>query len=181
MVPRKHNSSTQLSDDLVLEKFHSKYQLESSGGWALAHCDEMPILDWAGLPSWPEMFAVGPEGLPCVDRPSLEKRLHSFVVKPFCQIKSLKIYVFIVCLFLTVLGLCCCMQVFWLQCLLLLSSTGSGRMRFSSWSARARGCLSWSLEFRLSSCGTWALLPHVCRNLLDQGSNPCPLHWQADS
>ena len=69
----------------------------------------MPILDWAGSPSWPEMFAVGPEGLPYVDRPSLEKWLHSFLVEPSFQMKSLKKIYY---LFLTVLGLHCCVQVF---------------------------------------------------------------------
>ena len=32
-----------------------------------------------------------------------------------------------------------------------------------------------------SSCGTWALLLHSMCNPLDQGSNPCLLHWQAGS
>ena len=35
-----------------------------------------------------------------------------------------------------------------------------------------------------SSSGSVVVLPHsstACGNFLDQGSNPCPLHWQADS
>ena len=34
---------------------------------------------------------------------------------------------------------------------------------------------------RLSSCGSRAQLPAACGIFPDQGSNPCPLHWQADS
>ena len=53
---------------------------------------------------------------------------------------------------------------------LLLQSTGSRRAGFSS-------------------CGTWAsvAVAHglscsaACGILPDRGSNPCPLHWQADS
>ena len=33
---------------------------------------------------------------------------------------------------------------------------------------------------RLSNCGSQAC-PAACGILPDQGSNPCPLHWQADS
>ena len=45
----------------------------------------------------------------------------------------------------------------------------------------ARGlssCGSWALEHRLSSCGTRSA---ACGIFPDRGSNPCPLHWQADS
>ena len=34
---------------------------------------------------------------------------------------------------------------------------------------------------RLSSCGSWAQLLRGMWIFPDQGSNPCPLHWQADS
>ena len=34
---------------------------------------------------------------------------------------------------------------------------------------------------RLSSCGSWAYLLCSMWNLLEQGSNPCLLHWQVDS
>ena len=34
---------------------------------------------------------------------------------------------------------------------------------------------------RLSSCGSQAQLLHGMWDLPRQGSNPCPLHWQADS
>ena len=80
-------------------------------------------------------------------------------------------------LFMAVLGLHCCMRAFsscgeWgyssLRCagfslrwLLLLRSTGSRHAGFSSC---ARG---------LSCCA-------ACGIFLDQGSNPSPLHWQAD-
>ena len=33
----------------------------------------------------------------------------------------------------------------------------------------------------LSNCGSRAQLLPACGILPDQGSNPCPLHWQADS
>ena len=62
---------------------------------------------------------------------------------------------------------CAGFSLWWL---LLVRSTGSRRVGFSS-------------------CGTWAsvVVAHglscsaVCGIFLDQGSNPCPLHWQADS
>ena len=34
---------------------------------------------------------------------------------------------------------------------------------------------------RLSGCGSRARCSAACGILPDQGSNPCPLHWQADS
>ena len=34
---------------------------------------------------------------------------------------------------------------------------------------------------RLSSCGSRASCSMACGIFPDQGSNPCPLHWQADS
>ena len=39
----------------------------------------------------------------------------------------------------------------------------------------ASRCRARALECRLCSCGVW------CMGSLDQRSNPCPLHWQADS
>ena len=43
-------------------------------------------------------------------------------------------------------------------------------------------CGSWALECRLSSCGTRAFsCSTACGIFPDQGSNPCPLHWQVDS
>ena len=43
-------------------------------------------------------------------------------------------------------------------------------------------CSPGALEQRLNSCGALAsLLCVVCGIFLDQGSNPCLLHWQADS
>ena len=38
-----------------------------------------------------------------------------------------------------------------------------------------------ALECWLSRYGTQALVAHACGIFLDQGSNLCPLHWQADS
>ena len=42
-------------------------------------------------------------------------------------------------------------------------------------------CRAWPLMHRLSSCGSWAYLLCSMWNLLEQGSNPCLLHWQVDS
>ena len=44
-----------------------------------------------------------------------------------------------------------------------------------------RSCGSQALEHSLSNYGTWLSCSVACEILLDQGSNPCPLHWQADS
>ena len=58
--------------------------------------------------------------------------------------------------------------------LLLLLSTGSGHMVFSS-------CSSWSLEHRLNSCEWGLSCSEACETFPDQESNPCLLHWQANS
>ena len=60
------------------------------------------------------------------------------------------------------------------------------------WRTSSRACGLCSLRHagslveahRFSSCGTWAQLPHRMWDLSQfphQGSNPCPLHWKADS
>ena len=55
---------------------------------------------------------------------------------------------------------------------------------FSSWGALASHCSGsycWGAripEHKLRSCDTGLV---ACGTLLDQGSNPCLLHWQADS
>ena len=59
---------------------------------------------------------------------------------------------------------------FSLQWLLLLRSTGSRRAGFSSCGAWASVVVAHGL-----SCSV------TCGVFLDQGSNPCPLHWQVDS
>ena len=56
------------------------------------------------------------------------------------------------------------------------------------------GCSAWASHCSGFSCGTWALgtlvsvamvhglsCPVTCEIFPDQGWNPCPLHWQADS
>ena len=63
---------------------------------------------------------------------------------------------------------------FSLQWLLLLRSTGSRQAGFSSCGTRVP-------ERRLSSCGARAQLLHGMWIQPDQGSNPSPPHWQADS
>ena len=95
----------------------------------------------------------------------------------------------IIDLFLSVLCLHCCLGFFlvvmsrgysWLQCagfscqwFLLLWSTGSKLVGFSSCSSRA-------LEYRLNCCGTRAYHCSLPRGIFpDQGSNLCLLHqWQ---
>ena len=61
---------------------------------------------------------------------------------------------------------------------------------FSCWAAWALGTWASVVVARgLSSCGTWAsvVVAHglscsaACGIFPDQGLNPCPLHWQADS
>ena len=50
--------------------------------------------------------------------------------------------------------------------------------------AVCRLLLLWSMGSRLadfSSCGTWAYCSLACGIFPEQGSNTCPLHWQADS
>ena len=43
-------------------------------------------------------------------------------------------------------------------------------------------CGLWALEHWLSSFGTWAFSwSMACGIFLNQGLNPCPLHWQAHS
>ena len=66
---------------------------------------------------------------------------------------------------------------FSLQWLLLLRSMGSRLTGF-------RSCSTWAsavVARGLSSCSSQASLPAACGIFPDQGSNPCPLHWQADS
>ena len=73
--------------------------------------------------------------------------------------------------------------------LLLLRSMGSRHVGCSSCSMRASvvvahglsSCGSRALECRLSSCGARLRCSMACGIFPDQGSNLCPLHWQADS
>ena len=46
---------------------------------------------------------------------------------------------------------------------------------------RLRRHSSQAPELGLGSCGTWLKCPIASEIFLEQGSNPCPLHWQADS
>ena len=85
------------------------------------------------------------------------------------------IYLF---LFLAVLGLCFCTRTF--------SSCGKWGPLFIAVRRPLTFTASLVAEHRLqtrrlSSCGSRAQLLHGMWDLPDQGSNPCPLHWQADS
>ena len=114
-------------------------------------------------------------------------QLHSFIY----------IYIFIY-LFLAVLGLRCCMRAFsscgergpTLRCSAQASHCGG----FSCCGAQALGvwasvvvahglssCGSQALECRLSSVAHRLSCSMECGIFPDQGSNLCPLHWQADS
>ena len=66
---------------------------------------------------------------------------------------------------------CAGFSLWWL---LLLRSTGSTHMGFSSCGSRA-------LERRFSSCGNGLSCSAACGIFPDQGPNLCPLHWQVDS
>ena len=101
------------------------------------------------------------------------------VVFLLVSVTLLKKYIFIY-LFLAALGLslfvvsggysslwCVC---FSLRCLLLLQSTGSRHAGFRRCGERA----SVVVESGLSCSAACGIFP-------DQGSNTCPLHWQADS
>ena len=95
------------------------------------------------------------------------------------------------------LGLCCCTRA--------LSSCGEQELLFvavrrlliavaslccGAWALGVRAsvvvahglssCGSQDLEHRLSSHGAWVSCSTACGIRLDQGSNPCSLHWQVD-
>ena len=97
-------------------------------------------------------------------------RIWAFYLYELVDYANISFYSF-VCLFLTVLGVCCCSQA--------LSSSGEQGLLSSS-SAQA------SHSDGFSCCGARALghqlsCPEVRGILLDQGSNPCPLHGHMDS
>ena len=87
-------------------------------------------------------------------------------------------FIYFIYLFLTAVGLHCCAWAF--------SSCGERELLF----VVVRGLLI----AVASRCGAWALgawasvivargfsCSAACGIFLDQGSNPCPLHWQVDS
>ena len=99
----------------------------------------------------------------------------SFSPSPFKK----NFFAFSLLLFLAVLGLHCYLQAF---------SNCSDRGPFASCSVQASHCCGFS------SCGALDLgyggsvvvshglsFPVACEIFPDQGSNPCPLHWQEDS
>ena len=78
-------------------------------------------------------------------------------------------------LLLAVLGPCCCTWAF------------SSCIEQGCCFLWCMGSLLWPLvaEHRLSSTGSvmaahWLSCPMACGIFPDQGSNPCPLHWQVD-
>ena len=49
------------------------------------------------------------------------------------------------------------------------------------WPGGLTNCSSWASEHRLNVVAHGLRCSVTCGILLDQGSNPCPLHWRADS
>ena len=76
---------------------------------------------------------------------------------------------------------------FFLQISFIYLLFGAARGLFHSCSAQAPHyssctcCGSWSLERGLSGCDPELCCPTACGVFLDQGSNPWPLPWQAES
>ena len=86
------------------------------------------------------------------------------------------VYSFIV-YFLAVLGPCCCM-CFFCPCgerVLLCSCSAKALI------AEASRCRAWALGHGLSGCGAGLSCSSTCGTFWHQGSNPCLVHWQADS
>ena len=98
----------------------------------------------------------------------------SFLVKYLVLLFLNNIYWY---LFLAVLGLCCCLQAFSSCCEWELLSSCSARtycQDFACWRAQVLGCVGFrAVAYGLSCIVQYGIFP-------DQGSNPCPLHWQAD-
>ena len=68
------------------------------------------------------------------------------------------------------------------QWLLLQQNMGSRHAGFSSDTRGLSSCGSRALEHRRNSCDTWGVIVlWHCEIFLDQGSNPCLLHWQVGS
>ena len=66
--------------------------------------------------------------------------------------------------------------------LLLLQSTGSSNPGSVAAARRLASCSTWALEPAGSVVVAHGLsFSAACGIFLDQGLNPCPLHWQADS
>ena len=77
------------------------------------------------------------------------------------------------------MGLHYCTQAFssWRQWGLLSSCCGKGSHYGDFLCCRAQALK----HSGFNSCGPWTYLPLACVIFPDQGLNPCPLHWQADS
>ena len=112
---------------------------------------------------------------------------HSFVLLMTCLREAIRPTCFLIhveqerkksfiALFLAMLGLGCC------RGFSLAVASGS----YSGVGEQASHCGGFScfraqtLGHSLNGCGTWAELLLGCEFSLDQGSNPCLLHWQAD-
>ena len=108
----------------------------------------------------------------------MNKLLLLFLILFSLELKSFFFFNKFIYLFLAVLGL-----HFWARA---FSSCGERGPFFIA----VRGLLTIAASLvaehrlqmhRLSSCGSQARCSAACGIFPDQGSNPCPLHWQADS
>ena len=84
-------------------------------------------------------------------------------------------------LFLAALGSRCCMRASHCGGLSCCRAWVLGTWASVAVAHGLSSCGSWAPERRLSSCAHGSSCSTACGILLDQGSNPCPLHWQADS
>ena len=102
-----------------------------------------------------------------------------FFFNHFHSCSLFKKIIYLIYLFLAVLGLCCYVRAFF---------------SFSKWAATLCCSVQSSHCGGFSCCRAWALgtrasvvvahglsCSEACGIFPDQGSNPCPLHWQVDS
>ena len=117
--------------------------------------------------------------IPLLDLQNNEPQGHTasfFFFKIWGKKKKVCSFIYLV---LTVLGLCCCAWVF--------SSCGEQGLLYSSGS-RASHCRVFDCR-RAQALGTWASVAEAlglrclkaCGIFQEQGLNPCPLNWQADT
>ena len=94
------------------------------------------------------------------------------------HLKFFYLFIFI----LGVLGLCCLVRASSAHGATLSGGTGALDSRASAVATHGlNSCNFWAPEHRLSSCGMCLVAPRYGGIFQEQGSNPCPMHWQADS
>ena len=75
----------------------------------------------------------------------------------------------------------CCAQTSHCSALSCCGTQAPGLAGFSSCNTQARSCGSWAPELGLGTQGARLSCSVECAIFSDQESNPCLLHWQADS